>query len=533
MPNVRRNVWTLTPEDRTLEWYGKAVGVLRSRPIADVTSWWSLAAMHGIDVPLWEHFKFLTPGAPLPPANVQALWRQCQHLTWYFLPWHRGYLAAFERIVRSVVVDLGGPNDWALPYWNYSDDRFALQLPPSFADAQLADGTVNHLYIAQRYGVAQVPNVQTPMILDPRAVNLRAALAERLFEGSASSGSAGFGGIRSAFSHGDEENSNTFGVLESQPHGGVHVLIGGGFKGQQLSTDRAEWGLMTNPDTAALDPIFWLHHANIDRLWNVWLRQRSGPGDPANAFRNPSDTDWLDGPHDREFLMPEPDGSILAFVARNVVDTTVPALDYSYDDDVAAVPASQALAQRFERLGVDAIRATQLAQGVPMTTAKPAVLLGASRTLVKLDEDVVKASVRLDRGQRTQLAHSLDVSKLEVSAASEPDRVYLKLEQVKSPTDAAVFYVYVDLPAGADPQQYPQNLAGTLSMFGVSKASASHGQTAGSGVTVSFDITPIVDSIHARSALGDDLQVQLISAVPGATSKEISIGRISLYRQAR
>ena len=29
-------------------------------------------------------------------------------------------------------------------------------------------------------------------------------------------------------------------------------------------------GLMTDPNTAALDPIFWLHHANIDRLWEVW-----------------------------------------------------------------------------------------------------------------------------------------------------------------------------------------------------------------------------------------------------------------------
>jgi tyrosinase len=28
---------------------------------------------------------------------------------------------------------------------------------------------------------------------------------------------------------------------------------------------------MSGFNTAARDPIFWLHHANIDRLWEAWL----------------------------------------------------------------------------------------------------------------------------------------------------------------------------------------------------------------------------------------------------------------------
>ena len=31
---------------------------------------------------------------------------QCQHNTWYFLPWHRMYLYWFERIVRSIIQTL-------------------------------------------------------------------------------------------------------------------------------------------------------------------------------------------------------------------------------------------------------------------------------------------------------------------------------------------------------------------------------------------------------------------------------------------
>jgi len=33
--------------------------------------------------------------------------------------------------------------------------------------------------------------------------------------------------------------------------------------------------------TAPADPIFWMHHANIDRLWWKWQTM------PANASKNP------------------------------------------------------------------------------------------------------------------------------------------------------------------------------------------------------------------------------------------------------
>ncbi len=41
---------------------------------------------------------------------------------------------------------------------------------------------------------------------------------------------------------------------------------------------------MGKADTAARDPIFWLHHANVDRLWNRWLDDRN--------HTVPADTEW-------------------------------------------------------------------------------------------------------------------------------------------------------------------------------------------------------------------------------------------------
>ena len=37
---------------------------------------------------------------------------------------------------------------------------------------------------------------------------------------------------------------------------------------------------MGSVPTAAQDPIFYLHHSNIDRLWNLWLAQGGGRTDP-------------------------------------------------------------------------------------------------------------------------------------------------------------------------------------------------------------------------------------------------------------
>jgi tyrosinase len=35
-------------------------------------------------------------------------------------------------------------------------------------------------------------------------------------------------------------------------------------------------GTITSPETAALDPVFWLLHANVDRIWNQWQAVNDG-----------------------------------------------------------------------------------------------------------------------------------------------------------------------------------------------------------------------------------------------------------------
>ena len=79
--------------------------------------------------------------------------------------------------------------------------------------------------------------------------------------------------------------------------------------------------------TAALDPIFWLHHANIDRLWSVWN---------ARGNNNPTDPAWLNEKFRNMFF--DKNGNPVSSIGVSDVLTTN-SLGYTYDDTEALVSA--------------------------------------------------------------------------------------------------------------------------------------------------------------------------------------------------
>ena len=219
MARVRKDVWGLGAGwSDTLVWYARAVRTLQSRAVTDRTSWRFLAAIHGMHPVVWREFGVIQANTPLPPVAVQRrFWNQCQHQSWYFLPWHRGYLAAFEQILRDAVVTAGGPEEWALPYWNYSDSTQsnARTLPDAFDLPRLPDGSANPLRVERRFGSGT-----TPIEIDPAFVSL-SALQDRVFTGGESDIPPGFGGPETVFHHGPESET-TNGSLEGLPHNVIH-----------------------------------------------------------------------------------------------------------------------------------------------------------------------------------------------------------------------------------------------------------------------------------------------------------------------
>lgn len=121
-----RNFATDTARMQALQ---RGVGVMKSRPASDPTSWFFQAAIHGVSQDAIDQAERDDPGV----ANAARFWNQCPHHgepSANFLLWHRTYLYYFERILRAA----SGSATLSLPYWNYTDgDR---GFPVLFADPQ-------------------------------------------------------------------------------------------------------------------------------------------------------------------------------------------------------------------------------------------------------------------------------------------------------------------------------------------------------------------------------------------------------------
>ena len=505
MAFTRQNVWELGGDwaDPIL-WYARGVKAMKARPISDPTSWRFFGAIHGFNQGLWQAVGALNEGDQPPSRNdMRTYWAQCQHGSWFFLPWHRGYLIALEAVVRDAITQLGGPGaTWALPYWNYFKPN-ENPLPPAFASADWPDGTGdNPLFEARRFGPDDSGNVFIP--LDQVDQN---ALGDAKFEGPGQGASPGFGGIRTGFSHG----GGNHGGVEMQPHDMVHVLVGGGDPGNP--------GLMSNPDIAGLDPIFYLHHSNIDRLWEVWNKIPATP-----AHTNPSQTNWMKGPAstgERAFVMPMPGGRSWTYTPADTV--SIATLGYSYDD--VSAPSLPLVASRRQRLGM----APAPAPGGP-AMAEHVELMGASSGGLSLTGSSAKASVQLDHAVRNRMSSSLQGM---AGGPAAPDRIFLNLQNVRGANDATALTVYINVPEGDDPAKHPELKAGSIGLFGLSKASAMDGPHAGDGLNFSIEISHVIDTLHLRGALNvNQLHVNIVPRKPVPNQEPVTIGHISVYRQS-
>lgn len=515
MTYVRKDLWSLGKTwNDTLFWYAKAIQDLQKRPITDPTSWRFLSAIHGFDEDLWINDGYYQKGETLPSlADRELFWDQCQHRTWFFLPWHRPYLLSFEQIVRASVIKQGGPHDWALPYWDYDDylERpYTLKLPQEFYDQKLPDGTSNPLAlpVRLRYGSAGDGIID----LDPKQLDFATAADETDYEG-VPNGNPGFGGPATGFNHGTTRKY-AFGLLESSPHNNVHNMVGGD---NGLSGDANHEGLMADPRTAGLDPIFWLHHANIDRLWQIWLNRNP-------IHRNPSRSEFVEGPPgDRPFIFPDENGKSRRWIVGETLDLKT--LGYTYESFHDPVP-------KVRKAAPEAVAFA--ARPTVAAVKKPVVeLIGANSTNVKLLGRKSASPVRLDKPGVAKVAKRLAARSLtEAVAAPTHERVFLNLENIRGRRNNVFIEVYVNLPDGATPESHPELCAGGISLFGVAAASDSKDPHGGEGVNASLEITDIVDALQAKGALDlDHLQVTLRPDKDLSDEDGLSVGRISIYRQ--
>ncbi|HEX8263483.1 MAG TPA: tyrosinase family protein [Allosphingosinicella sp.] len=471
-PRVRKDVYKLASTDRTLEWYGRAINEMKKRPLNDPTSWRYQAAIHGYsraEDPLKKS------GEALPSAADQAkFWNQCQHGSWYFLPWHRGYLLYFERICLDAIVKLGGPKDWALPYWNYSAPGATPNqklIPPAFRPATVA-GKPNPLFAPGRTG-GSTGNAG----IDPAEVSLD-CLRRRNFVGFSSGGSPGFGGPQTGFHHG----SGPSGHCERTPHGDIHVAVN---------------GFMASFNTAGLDPLFWLHHCNLDRLWEVWRLRSTSTGDPA-------DPSWRNFP----FNIHDQNKAVVVFRSASMVSTT--ANGYKYQDVSDPFPAGTSILAGVEEGSMED------------SDGRPAKLAGATDGAITLGRGKTSARVTIE---------APDVNILASVDGGGPQRVFLNIENITGEGPPGNYKVFVNVPEGGDPEDHPDNFVGTLPLFGLGEQSAEDGPNGGSGLTHVLEITDVVQRLQDEGSWNEsDLDVDFVPIREVPAGADVRIGRVSVYR---
>ncbi len=508
---MRKNAWNNngTFDNPDLLWYAKGVQVMQDRLLSDPTSWWFFAAIHGQYIvnnddpgtapptgyPNWADIPAPpnVPTTPLPSLDsMNMYWDQCQHAGWFFPPWHRGYLYAIENVLRDIVKNLGCPYEWALPYWNYFGPDNEYQIPPAFTQKTMPDGTLNPLFVTARYGPNGDGNIFVP--IPPVSQQCQHAT---VYTGDTPKF---YGGGETGFDHFDSST----GALEDNPHNKVHVYVGGN------STSSSYWGLMSDPGLAALDPVFYLHHSNIDRMWAAW-------NEAGNS--NPTDTNWLNGPTasgDRHFYMPNPDGTPWNYTPEMV--NSISQLNYTYEDLSLGVtaPLVSKPAQRLRNL---AVKLDNVNNVKSMDNTAQTELVGANIAPLTLNASGARTTVKLDNAGKNKVVNSLRTA----SETNLPDEVYLQLEGVKGNTDSNIYTVTVN-----------HHYAGHISLFGLRMASAKDSKHGGAGLTIRLDITNIIDQLHLDNALeSDTLDVLIQPAGPMMVGGECTIGRVSIYRNGQ
>lgn len=373
-------------------------------------------------------------------AVTSPLWNQCEHGTIQFFTWHRGYLYYFERILRAAA----GDPTLCLPYWDWSTSP---SLPAAFMDSSAG----NPLYEPSRF-INDGSAIPAGIVV----TDTNNALAETDFYP--------FPGFSAR--------------LEGSPHGAVHGQVG---------------GIMGAVSTAANDPIFWLHHCNIDRLWDRWLNQGGGR-------INPSDAAFLD----QEYSYADMDGSTVTVKVRDILSSAK--LCYHYDD-TPNPPLASVMATIVPMATQQATPPVEVAS----SAAGQAVAAEARRPL-GLDTEAV--SLRTTEGRAEALATGVrDAAPRGPNAA----RVFVVIRDVEFAEAPAFNYeVFLNLPADADAATEQKHRVGTVNFFGKGEGKGhAHAAPGPKRFTETLDATQTVARLRDSGTWNNEnLRVTLRAVAP-------------------
>jgi tyrosinase len=241
-------------------------------------SWWDLLCW-------WHQLAMSTPAGSGNRAHRGPI----------FLPWHRMYLRRLEEAIQAVT----GDDDFALPYWDWAADgglnAEAQDDAPVWSRIGPARGTITQGPVGQlRARLYFSVDDQRLYVMAPRAIWREAqrgvptlpdgndqarTLADPVYDAPEwrEQRTDSFRNKVEGFQD-PTEPPPTARRVGPWMHNRIHVWVGGDM----------------GPGTSPNDPVFWLNHCNVDRLWEAWMRRHGrtylpGPGQGPTGHRADDD----------------------------------------------------------------------------------------------------------------------------------------------------------------------------------------------------------------------------------------------------
>jgi polyphenol oxidase len=385
------------------------------------------------------------------------------HGSWLFFPWHRAYLHFYERILCRLIKD----DTFALPYWDW-DSTGRQTFPSIYGDPSDPSNPLFDMLRSAKAGASISTRAVSTSIMN-RTMN---APNNTLFMGS---------------------QNGSSGAMENAPHGPVHIWTGD-ITSQSANNDM---GVLA---TAAQDPVFFAHHANIDRLWSVWL------GLAPNQHKNFTSTAWTN--HPWQFYNEDK-----VWTQITVADVLDPV--NSLRSDYAApsqkpIWVFQPRSAPFNEVAAAENRSASASVLLESAPATAPVSLGVAPVTrdVALPQDELRSMAEL--------------------SATSPVQYVLHIRGIQVPKEGqAMFNVFINLPdATAATEDSSPNFAGTVTVLAKTKDPRAREPDL---TNAAFDVTDVLSKVRGSGRLSVTL-VPVAGEGAAPKASQASFRQISLER---
>jgi polyphenol oxidase len=382
------------------------------------------------------------------------------HGSWLFLPWHRAYLHFQERILCKLI----GDETFALPYWDWDSQKRQV-FPPIYGDPNDSSNPLFDMLRSAKPG----PTISTQAVSVPILNRTMNTPTSNLFLGS---------------------QAGSTGAIENAPHNPTHIWTGD----MTMKNANNDMGVLA---TAARDPVFFAHHANIDRLWSVWLGL-------SPQHQNFNANAWLQ----TAWQFYDENSVWTQITVKDVLDP-VKSLRSSY-----VAPNEPPIWTFKPHAAPHVVAGLSAKQQQPL---KPLILANATA------EPIPLGTAPLTREVTTPAAHARAFSRLQ---AATPAQFVLHIRGIEVPSDSqAMFNVFVDLPnATATTSTDVPNFVGTVTVLAKTKEMQMHKHPP---TNAAFDVTDILGEIKGDKQLSVTL-VPVAGEGAAPASSQATFRQISL-----